>query len=115
MRNLVTAEQFTMAVGVAPADDDLERCNCDKPGHFGHWACGWDPRRGMPHFVPGTAKNARYLERGERYEKVFLMPQVTCRAHATVLTAAGQELVVHKMHLLNPFTRVLTLQSPYQE
>lgn len=51
----ITAEQFKAAVGCDPIQDDLERCNCDKAGQFGHSQCGWDTERGMPVFVPGES------------------------------------------------------------
>lgn len=115
MNNLVTAEQFELAVGCPPVDDDLERCNCDKPGHFGHWACGWDMRRGMPNFVPGTAKNARYRLLEDRYEKVFIVPTGNCRSHTTVVNFTGREFVVHNSELMNPFNRILSHHHPHQE
>lgn len=113
---MITAEQFEAAVGHPPKDDDLDRCNCDKPGHMGHWACGWDARRGMPHFIPGTAKNARYYNNvnAQWYEKVFLTG-ITCRNHSTILFADGRERVVHNSELMNPFSRVQTLHHPHIE
>lgn len=48
---MISAEQFEAAVGHAPEQDDLERCNCPKQGQPGHWQCGWDNTRNMPRFM----------------------------------------------------------------
>lgn len=47
----ITAEQFEAAVGHAPDQDDLERCNCPKAGEIGHIHCGWDHKRNLPEFI----------------------------------------------------------------
>jgi hypothetical protein len=50
---MITAEKFEAAVGCAPEQDDLDRCNCTKVGEIGHKLCGWDHTRNMPRFIPG--------------------------------------------------------------
>lgn len=58
----ITAEMFRAAVGYAPEQDDLERCNCPKAGQMGHFYCGWDKARNMPNFVPDPPKKAAAVE-----------------------------------------------------
>lgn len=56
----ITAQHYLDATGVAPEQDDLERCNCDKVGQTGHSMCGWNWYRNMPNFWPekaGTVTN----------------------------------------------------------
>lgn len=48
----ITKAQFKAATGMAPEQDDLERCNCDKAGKLGHFMCGWDAKRDLPNFWP---------------------------------------------------------------
>jgi hypothetical protein len=48
---MVTAEQFFMATGFDPHDDDLERANCQKAGQPGHTHCGWDKTLDLPEFI----------------------------------------------------------------
>ena len=51
---MITEEMFTAAVGHAPKNDDLERCNCPDAGEFGHTMCGWDYSVNLPVFITGT-------------------------------------------------------------
>lgn len=37
----ISREDFIEAVGREPAQDDLDRCNCNKVGEPGHLLCGW--------------------------------------------------------------------------
>lgn len=53
---MITAKKFKKVVGVDPKDDDLDRCNCGMAGMTGHLDCGWDKKRDMPKFIPGTPK-----------------------------------------------------------
>lgn len=53
---MITAERFEAAVGCAPEQDDLERCNCPRKGQPGHLFCGWDNFRNMPCFIPGDSR-----------------------------------------------------------
>lgn len=58
----ITAEMFEKAVGSAPIQDDLDRCNCDEVGEPGHWSCGWcdtcnKPYFMCPHLPPRKDKN----------------------------------------------------------
>jgi hypothetical protein len=47
----ITAERFKLATGREPERDDLERCNCERAGEIGHWACGWDTEHDLPMFM----------------------------------------------------------------
>jgi hypothetical protein len=49
----ITREYFIARVGHEPINDDLERCNCDKAGTFGHWGCGWNEEHDLPQFMVG--------------------------------------------------------------
>jgi hypothetical protein len=51
--NEITAERFTAAVGRAPEDDDLDRCNCRDAGKIGHSGCGWCQECDRPRFICG--------------------------------------------------------------
>lgn len=44
----ITAEDFIQAVGHAPIQDDLERCNCPQAGQGGHMFCGWCSKHNCP-------------------------------------------------------------------
>lgn len=59
--NPITAEWFKASVGQEPGGDDLDRCNCRRPGAIGHMYCGWDDARDMPNFVPGLSKRPDFL------------------------------------------------------
>lgn len=48
----IDAATFEAATGMAPEQDDLERCNCPLAGQIGHLMCGWDDTRNMPNFIP---------------------------------------------------------------
>lgn len=48
---MITVEIFTAAVGRAPVNDDLDRCNCPQAGEMGHWFCGWDAEANVPMFM----------------------------------------------------------------
>jgi hypothetical protein len=48
---MITREQFCLATGREPRQDDLERCNCPLVGQFGHWSCGWDHEANLPRFL----------------------------------------------------------------
>lgn len=47
----ITRELFTKVVGVAPEQDDLERCNCKQVGELGHTLCGWCDVCNKPRFM----------------------------------------------------------------
>lgn len=51
---VITEEQFTLATGSAPRDDDMERANCPDAGKIGHWSCGWNHKRNLPRFMCGS-------------------------------------------------------------
>ena len=53
----ITAEIFKKHTGHEPANDDLDRCNCERVGQTGHKDCGWDSKRNMPVFLPGESKS----------------------------------------------------------
>jgi hypothetical protein len=42
------SRDYFRATGVLPAQDDLERVNCDKVGAFGHSQCGWCETHNRP-------------------------------------------------------------------
>jgi hypothetical protein len=46
----MTVEEFYMATGCWPQDDDLERANCEQAGMAGHTSCGIC-EHGKPVFV----------------------------------------------------------------
>ena len=50
---MIDAAAFKAATGLAPQDDDLERCNCPKAGQMGHYACGWNSLKNKPVFMAG--------------------------------------------------------------
>jgi hypothetical protein len=50
---MITFEQFKVAVGTDPIQDDLERSNCDKAGHPGHSCCGWCITHNKPRYMCG--------------------------------------------------------------
>ena len=52
MIDKITRQDFWMATGLCPEQDDLERCNCKKVGKIGHFLCGWDDERNLPNFWP---------------------------------------------------------------
>lgn len=64
---MITAEQFKLATGYEPANDDLERCNCPQAGELGHWQCGWCEVKNRPRFMCGCMDCLRKmrLEPGE--------------------------------------------------
>jgi hypothetical protein len=47
----VTVEQFVMATGREPQQDDMERVNCKDVGKPGHHFCGWCPIHGTPRWL----------------------------------------------------------------
>lgn len=49
----ITREHFLAATGREPELDDLERCNCQQVGEFGHYACGWCDDCNLPRFACG--------------------------------------------------------------
>lgn len=49
----ITAEIFKAKVGSEPIQDDLQRCNCEFQGEFGHQQCGWCKTHDKPRFVCG--------------------------------------------------------------
>lgn len=49
----ITEEIFIKATGAKPDNDDLDRCNCQKAGQFGHFSCGWCERCKQPRFSCG--------------------------------------------------------------
>ena len=53
---------FLAATGNPPVQDDLERCNCDKAGQFGHKCCGWCSEKNQPVFSCGCEA---CIERGK--------------------------------------------------
>lgn len=59
----ITAKKFKAATGVAPEQDDLERCNCKRAGEPAHSMCGWDDVRDLPFFWPKISM--------ERMKEVF--------------------------------------------
>lgn len=46
----ITAAYFKECTGQEPEYDDLERCNCQKAGEYGHQYCGWNHDRKQPVF-----------------------------------------------------------------
>lgn len=50
----ITRQQYLEAVGTAPIQDDLERCNCHKAGTPGHTSCGWNFYLNRPVFMGGS-------------------------------------------------------------
>ena len=47
----ITEEYFKEAVGSAPEQDDLDRCNCERAGKVGHFDCGWNTAHNKPNFM----------------------------------------------------------------
>ena len=47
----ITAEEFEIAVGRPPENDDLDRCNCDELTEVGHQSCGWDMETQQPTYM----------------------------------------------------------------
>lgn len=66
----IDRRDFRMATGFWPEHDDLDRCNCDKAGHLGHFMCGWDDERNLPNFWPKYplqgAVTAQHRKNGEQ-------------------------------------------------
>ena len=56
MISKITEAQYTEAVGIHPAEDDLERCNCPDAGTLGHELCGWNTEMNLPIFITGRNK-----------------------------------------------------------
>lgn len=52
-RPVITAAMFHRAVGSAPVQDDLERCNCPRAGEALHTQCGWNWQKDKPVFMVG--------------------------------------------------------------
>ena len=50
----MTAEDFFMATGREPENDDLERVNCPDAGKPAHTQCGWNWSWNAPVFEVGT-------------------------------------------------------------
>lgn len=50
---MITEEQFKLATGRAPEQDDLERSNCPDAGQPRHHQCGWCEEHNKPRFVCG--------------------------------------------------------------
>lgn len=46
----ISEAMFIACTGSEPQDDDLERCNCQKAGEFGHYFCGWNWEASRPRF-----------------------------------------------------------------
>lgn len=57
---MITAEQFTKAVGHPPEDDDLERVNCPRAGTPAHWDCGWCYSENKPNFMVPLADRDKH-------------------------------------------------------
>jgi len=47
----------------------------------------------------------------DRYERVLLVARHHRDDHSVVLTAGGRHIAVHDSELMNPHTRILTLQG----
>ncbi|ADM80076.1 hypothetical protein phiAS5_ORF0233 [Aeromonas phage phiAS5] len=47
----ITPEMYLKFVGRADEQDDLERCNCQNAGLFGHNHCGWNHKENLPMFM----------------------------------------------------------------
>jgi len=47
----ITAEEYEIAVGSPPENDDLERVNCSNTTSVGHRSCGWNVRKQLPNFM----------------------------------------------------------------
>lgn len=52
----ITAEMFKKATGFDHSQDDLERCNCEQAGEFGHSHCGWNYKHNLPMFMKSDEK-----------------------------------------------------------
>ena len=50
---MIDAKKFKEMTGNDPADDDLERCNCEKAGKPGHLSCGICEDHNQPRFRCG--------------------------------------------------------------
>jgi len=50
-----TEEQFNVAAGRYPIEDELERVNCAKAGHAGHYLCGWCDKHDKPRLICGCS------------------------------------------------------------
>ena len=58
-RGTMTAQEFEARTGYAPAQDDLDRVNCEEAGTVGHLCCGWCEKHDGPMFQCGCrAKDA---------------------------------------------------------
>lgn len=49
----MSEEEFEVAFGYKPANDDLHRVNCDQAGKVGHWQCGFCPVHNRARFMCG--------------------------------------------------------------
>jgi hypothetical protein len=50
---IIIAEDYKKATGDDPANDDLERCNCEDAGKMFHHSCGWCFEHNRPIFQCG--------------------------------------------------------------
>ena len=56
---MIKSKEFKEATGFPPANDDLERCNCEFAGEPSHMFCGWCPHCPGPVFLC-TVSSHRY-------------------------------------------------------
>lgn len=66
---MISERQFTEVAGHAPANDDLERANCDKAGQIGHWSCGWCEQCNRPRYQCGHFLMLPALESPDQPER----------------------------------------------
>lgn len=55
----MTAEEFKLATGNLPQNDDLDRVNCQEAGDVGHFGCGWNEMENKPSFMSFPAEHRR--------------------------------------------------------
>lgn len=66
VNSVINAAIFEHAVGRAPENDDLDRCNCVDAGRPGHSSCGWCHACYQPRFMCGHL-HPRRRERRSRW------------------------------------------------
>lgn len=58
--DVITSEYYQKHVGVAPINDDIDRCNCPDAGKIGHSSCGWNYMLNKPATAVSTSEDDLY-------------------------------------------------------
>jgi hypothetical protein len=89
----ITAQYFEEATGRAPAQDDLERCNCKDAGHAGHWYCGWCEQCDCPQFLCECIGLGKKPDELYEFNNYFTNP----RANPAFLSNGGEAMLFARM------------------